>query len=50
MREAQVEVPCLLAISAFDRIADEYAYANDFKVSLKDFTDLLKTSAWVAQN
>jgi hypothetical protein len=50
LREAQVDVPCLLPIPAFDHKAGsktdtlnligEYAYANDFEVRLRALTDL----------
>jgi hypothetical protein len=52
LRKAQVDVPCLLAIPAFDRIAGlynrhlnsnrEFANANDFEVSLRALTSLAK--------
>ena len=52
MRESQVDVPFLLAIPAFDRIAGlsnrnlisnrEYAYANDFEVRQRALNDCVK--------
>ena len=52
MREAQVDVPSLLAIPAFDRkgglnentltLTGEYAYANDIEVRLRALCDLAR--------